>query len=83
MSASDSAQVKLVIEWGQGFQKKDLDILAKGLHKDFRYVTYPQSLGRPEQTKEEWLGHLEKIIPLWAETKASYIRCYSNPLRRG
>jgi len=72
MSSSDSAQVKLVTEWGKGFQKKDLAILEKPLHKDFRHVTYPRSLGRPEQNKEEWLAQLAKIIPLWIETKASH-----------
>ena len=72
---SESAQVKFIREWGQGFQKKDANALASGLHKDFRMVTYPKSLGKPEQNKEQWVAELSKIFPLWLETTASPF-CY-------
>ena len=72
---SESAQVKFIKAWGQGFQKKDLNILASGLHKDFRMATYPKSLNKPVQTKEEWLAELGKIIPLWLETTVSSFCC--------
>lgn len=59
---SDSPQAKLVNEWGQGFEKRDIGLIAKVLHKDYRHITYPRSLGRPEQTREEWLQHIAGII---------------------
>ena len=71
----DSPQVKFVREWSQGFDKKDLDIIAKSLHKDFRVVVYPRSLNQPDRTKEEWLGFLAGVISLWTDTEACYFRC--------
>jgi len=61
---SDSPQVKLLLEWGKGFEKRDFDLLAKPLHKDYRHIAYPRSLGRPEQTKEEWLGHIAGVLDI-------------------
>ena len=79
----DSPQVKLVHECRQGFGTRDLGRIANTLHKDYRYVPYPKSLGQPEKTKEEWLAHLATIISLWtANTEVSYIGCTSDPLRR-
>jgi len=70
--SSDSPQVKFVREWVQAFERKDLDIIAKSLHEDFRVVSYPQSFNQPEKTKEEWLGHLTGIIAVWTEPEACY-----------
>ena len=82
MASSDSPQVNLIQEWGQGFHKRDLEILGKFLHKDFRYITYPRSLGKPEQTKEEWLAQFAGVLKLWiAEPEVSRVGC-PNPLRR-
>jgi hypothetical protein len=64
--SSDSPQVKLMHQWGRGMQTRDLDLIAKPLHENFRYVAYPRSLGKPEQTKEEYLGQYAGIISLWA-----------------
>jgi len=72
MSNSVSPQAKLVQDLGQGFHNKDLDAIAKTLHKDFRYVTYPRSLNLQDKTKEEFLEYLKGIVPLWTEVKASY-----------
>ena len=78
---SDSPQVKLVHECRQGFGTGDLNRIANTFHKDFRYIAYPKSLGKPEQTKEEWLEHLAEIFSLWtANTEVSYIGCSSDPL---
>ena len=52
------------------------------MHKDFRCVNYPRSLGKPEQTREELLEHWAGIISLWADTEVSYIGHTSDPLRR-
>ena len=76
---SGSAQVKLVLAWGEGFVKKDMDIITKSLHKDFRYTPYPRSLGLPEQTREEWIAQFTQIISLWTEVNVSCADCYSNP----
>ena len=48
MSGSDSPQVQLMKEWNKAFEKKDLDGIAKSLHKDYRHIPYPRSLGLPE-----------------------------------
>ena len=77
---SASPQVKLIYEWGQGFEKKDPSLIAKSLHKDYRHIAYPRSLGLPEKTKEEWLERLVEIMSLWTENEVSYISRYLDPL---
>ena len=79
--STDSPQVKLMHGWGQGFKKRDLDLIAKYLHKDYRHTTYPRSLDKPEQTREEWLQQFAGIISLWTELVASYIGCSPNTPR--
>jgi hypothetical protein len=81
---SDSPQLKFFSECAQVFKKEgDLGSIAGVLHKDFRYIYYPRSLGQPEQTKEEWLEHWTGIINLWTTgLEVSYICCFSDPLRR-
>lgn len=69
----DSPQVKLMHEWGQGFRKRDLDHISKSLHKEYRHTIYPQSLDKPEQTREEWLEQFAGIIGLWIDLEVSYI----------
>ena len=81
--SSDSPQVKLLREWGRGFQTRDLGLIAKALHKDYRYVTSPKSIGRPEETREEWLERHAGVLSLWsAEPEVSYIGRSFNPLLR-
>ena len=83
LESSDSPQVKLIHEWDQAFRKKDLDLIANCLHKDYRRTTYPKSIGKPEQTKEEWLKHITGVIDLWAEQEVSCASCHWDPHRRG
>jgi hypothetical protein len=79
----DSPQVKLVREMGRGFRTRDLDLLAKSFHKDFRYVPYPKSLGKPEQTREEYFKQYAEIFSLWAtDPEVSYFCRSSDPLCR-
>jgi hypothetical protein len=79
---SDSPQVKLLRQCGRGFGTRDLGLIAKTLHKDYRYVAYPRSLGRSEQTKEEYLGQYAGIISLWAaDPEVSHVGCSPDPLR--
>jgi hypothetical protein len=83
MADLESPQIKLFHECALGFKTRDLDRIAKTLHKDYHYVTYPRSLGRPDQTKDEWLKHEGEKISLWTvDLEVSYIGCSSDPLRR-
>jgi hypothetical protein len=78
--SSDSPQVNLFLECSRGFQKKDLGAMAKSLHKDCRYVAYPRSLGKPDQTKEGWLEQWAGIVSLWTgELEVSYIAVAPQP----
>lgn len=79
MSSSQSPQLKLVLDWGEAFKSKDKDQIAKYLHKDHRRATCPRSLGKPERTKEEWLGHADEIVKAWADFDVSSIFCSNFP----
>ena len=80
LASSDSPQVKLVHKWGLAFEKKNLDLIAELLHKDYRHTTYPRSLGKPEKTREEWLEHIAGVISLRTEQDVSRIQsCYQLP----
>lgn len=78
--SSDSPQVKFILELCQAFSKKDIDFVAKNLHKDYRRNTYPRSLGKQDQTKEEWLEEFGGVLDLWAKNE---VGCHKYPLRRG
>ena len=82
LETSNSPQVKLMLDWDQGFQKRDLALIAKSLHKDYRHTTLPRSLGRPEQTREEWLEHIASVLSLWTDHTVSDTCCLPNPLFR-
>jgi len=77
---SDSPQVKLMLEWAQGFERKDLALIAKCLHKDHRHTFYPRSLGKPEVARDQWLEHITSVVNLWTDHKVSYISYYSSLL---
>lgn len=77
--SSDSPQVKFVLEWRQSFNKKDVDLIGKSLHEDYRRIKYPRSLGKPDQTKEEWLKEFGEFLNLWAENKVSCHKIPSSP----
>jgi hypothetical protein len=83
LESSDSPEMKVLQQCSRGFKTKDLDLVAKALHKDFRYVAYPRSLGKPEETKEEWLERWAGIVSLWTgELEVSCVGCSSDPFRR-
>jgi hypothetical protein len=80
---SDSPQFELLQQCGRGFHTGNPDLIAKALHKDYRYVSYPRSLGRPEQTKEERLEEFVGIISILVSgAEVSCIGCPSDLLRR-
>ena len=62
-------------EWDRAFGNKDMDLLAKLLHKDYRYTGYPRSLGKPDKTKEEWLEHTKGILNIRTAHEVRYIDC--------
>lgn len=81
---AESAQVKFILgEWRQAFEKRDLDLIAKHLHKDYRHTSYPRSLGEPDQTREQWLERFAGILGLLTENTVSCINHCSSPLRCG
>lgn len=72
MSDSESSQVKLMHEWGHGFVKMDVNIVAKHLHKDYRHIRYPKSLGLPDETRAEYLQNMAKVISIWIDNEVNY-----------
>ena len=69
----DSPQVKLVLDWGQGFKKGDMGLITGLLHKDYRHALYPRSLGVPEETREEWVARFSGILSLWTDADVSWL----------
>jgi hypothetical protein len=70
-STSDSPQRKLLYEYKRGLESRNLDIIAKTLHKDFRYIFYPRSMGYPEQTKEEWIARFSGYFAVWTDMQVN------------
>ena len=71
---SDSPQAKLFSDCRRGFRTGDLELIASTIHKDYRYIPYPRSLGKPEQTKEQWLERWAGFISLWtADLEVNYL----------
>ena len=64
---ADSRQVKLVDSMTLGVKKKDLNLFAKQLHKDYRRITSPRFLGVPDQTREQFLKSTLELMDLWAK----------------
>jgi hypothetical protein len=78
--SSDSPQIKLYRECCQAFLARDPELIAKATHKDYRYMSYPQSLGHPEKTSEGWLEQWGEVIGLLtADSEVSYISGSSDP----
>ena len=76
----ESSQVSFKLrEWDQAFEKKDLDLIAKYLHKGYCHTYYPQSLGGPEQTEEDFV----EVPHLWTGSNVRYVGFCSDSLRRG
>lgn len=69
---TDSPQVQIMRSFCEAFEKRDLALVAKHLHKDHRRITHPQSVGVPVQSKEEYLQHLGEVMSLWIDCQASY-----------
>lgn len=72
VETNGSPQLELVRSFLLGFEKRDVDLIENALHKDYRRITHPRSVGKPEQTKEEYVQHTRELISLWTEMEASY-----------
>ena len=69
--ATNSPQVNLMLSLAEAFKQGDVDFIAKLLHKDHHYLIYPRSLGRREQTKEEFLQRTREVTALLTDSDAS------------
>lgn len=79
MSNPGSQKVELILKLVRAFEMKNMDFLETHVHKDYRRITYPRSLGKAEQTGEEWLQDSAEIMNLWTgDGKASYTSSYLN-----
>ena len=58
----DSPQFKVFAELEQAISPLNLDTLRKCLHKDFRHVLSPRSIGEPERNGEEWVEHMAGLF---------------------
>ena len=77
---TDSPQVRLVRECILGLAKNDLATAAKLLHKDYRRIIYPRSLGKPVVAREEWLKQCGQMIGHWTDSEVSCGSFCSNTL---
>ena len=78
---SYSPQVELFYSLAEAYKRKDVNFIAKNLHKDFRRIGYPRSLGKPEQNADEWLKETAEMMNIWTgDSKASHASSYSNSL---
>lgn len=50
------------------------------LHKDFRRYTLPRSLGRPAQTKDDWLKESKGVLGVSIDFDVGHTSCYSSLL---
>ena len=76
---SHSPRVELTYSMAEAYKRKDVNFIAKHLHKDYRRFCYPRSLGKPEQNADEWLKEIAETMNIWTgDSKASHAGCYSN-----
>jgi len=59
---NSSPQAKLLYECREGFRAKDLNRFGKPFHKDFRHIFHPRRLGRPSQSKDEYLEETKVLF---------------------
>lgn len=72
-----SPQIKLINELDQAWIARNASLLAKCLHKNYRFVTLPQSLGKPSVNRDEWLAIMAGVLSGTIQFEASYTGCYS------
>jgi len=78
-----SPQIKLISDWHDGFTEMNLEIIGKYMHKDFRRLVYPRSIGELELSKEESLKQISGILGFATGWNVGHTPCYSNLLPFG
>ena len=73
-----SPQMKLYLEWTQAAHEMDVGNMEKHMHKDFRHVVYPRSIGHPEQNKVECLDDSRKHFGIATGFDAGHTPRYLN-----
>ena len=71
LETNGSPQLELFQSFLRGFEKKDVSLIEKTLHKDHLRITHPRSIGMPVQNKEEYIKNITGLIGLWSEKEAS------------
>ena len=70
-------QFKLWAELEQAARPVNVDSLRKYLHKDFRHVILPRSIGEPERNKEQWVAHMAESFSSITMANVSKTRCHN------
>jgi hypothetical protein len=68
----DSPQVEFIRSYIREWENMDVEKIATFLHKDLRRVTYPRSLGRSDENRDEWQHRIEEIVGLWTSCTVSH-----------
>jgi hypothetical protein len=78
-----SPQIKLITDFQEAFEKKDLVTIGKHMHKDFRRSVYPRSTNEPEKGREDCLQGISGYLSFATEFDVGHIPGYSNLLPSG
>jgi len=62
LNYSNSPQMKIIADFEQAGYNKDLDLFTKHLHKDFRRVIRPGSLGKQPVNAEQWVKDIQGLF---------------------
>ena len=74
LETNGSPQLEVIHSYIQELEKRDVDRAGKALHKDYCRLTYPKSVGKPAQTKEEHLQFIGGIAnPLNEDCEVNYV----------
>jgi hypothetical protein len=75
----NSPQIKLMLDWMEGWKEKNVESIGKCLHKDFKLDVYPRRLGEQTQHKEEFLKQCKELY-VRAQYQVGSTPCYSSSL---
>ena len=67
LETNGSSQLELVRSYIQGVERRDMTQVGKTMHKDCLRFTHPRSVGKPVQTKDEYLQHIGEVLDLLTE----------------
>jgi hypothetical protein len=71
----NSPQMKLMLNWIQAAEEKNVGILEKCLHKDFQRMIYPQNIGEPAESKQHYIN-LCATLYLAADLEVNATSCH-------